>query len=61
MLPHPARHLLPMDLASDVKAPPSMKSLMSLLLTPGCFFGLEAEQVLGLQACGVQPNRALNI
>ena len=45
MLPHPTRHLLPMDLASDVEAPPSMKSLMSLLLTPGCFLALEAEQV----------------
>ena len=29
---------------------------MSLLLTPGSFFGLEAGQAQALEACGVQPN-----
>ena len=36
---------------------PSIKPQMSLLLTPGSFFGLEAGQVQGLQADKVQPNR----
>ena len=44
------------DLASYMQAPPSIKSLMSLLLTLGLFFSLEVGQALGLQACGVQPN-----
>ena len=35
---------------------PSFKALMSLSLTLGSFFSLETGQVLGLKACGVQPN-----
>ena len=36
---------------------PSIKPQMSLLLTPGSSFGLEAGQVQGLQVYKVQPNR----
>ena len=39
------------DLASDMKDPPSIKPLLPLSLTLGSFFGLEAGQVQGLQAC----------
>ena len=35
-----------------------MKPPMSLLLTPGSFFGFETGQVQALQACKVQPNNS---
>ena len=38
------------------KIPLSIKPLMSLSLTPGSFFSLEAGHMQGLQACRVQPN-----
>ena len=38
------------------KNPLTIKPLMSLSLTPISFFSLEAGQVQGLQASGVQPN-----
>ena len=41
------------------KLPLSNKPKMSLSLFPSSFFGLEAGQLQGLQACGVQPNTAL--
>ena len=37
-------------------SPPSIKPLMSLSLTLGSFFGLEAGQAQVWQACRVQPN-----
>lgn len=46
------------DLTSDVEVFPSIKPLMSLLLTPGSFFGgLKPGQGQTLQACGVQLKR----
>ena len=44
----------------DTQAPPSIKPLMSLLLTPDSFFSLKAGQVSVLQACMVQLNRCIS-
>ena len=38
------------------KSPLSNNPLMSLLRSLGCFFGLDAGQLQGLPACGLQPN-----
>ena len=43
-------------LLQTCKSPLSNKLLMSLSLSPGSFFGLEAGQLQGLLACEVQPN-----
>ena len=37
--------VLSQDLALDTEAPPSIKPLMSLLLTPGLFFALKVRQI----------------
>ena len=42
------------DPASDVSASQSIKPLMSLLLTPGCFFSLQTGRMQVSRACGVQ-------
>ena len=39
----------------DKEDSPSIKSLISLSLSLGSFFGLEAEQLQDLQACRVKP------
>lgn len=53
--PRPAHHLW-----HTCKIPPSIEPSMSLSLTLGPFFSLEAEPVQGLQAYGVQTNTQQN-
>ena len=45
------------DHASDIQVPPFIKLLKSLLLTLGSLFGLEAGQVQGFQAWGMETSK----